>query len=101
RKKFSRKFVSRATTRDELLAELGDPVRQPRNLPACGVLMHLAGACSLHELRLGFLHCLERLVTVAGCDCFFNLADGRAHARAASLVDRGAAGDLTRGFTGG
>src|SRR5262245_63244630 len=84
-----------------LLAELGNAKREPRHLAAGGVTVDLAFARGLHELRLSALHCLQRLVAVAGCNRFLNLAHRAADAGAPCLVDLGAAGDLAGGFACG
>jgi len=83
-----------------LPGELGDLLAQPRHLAAGRVAMHLALARRAHELRLGLLHRLQRLVAVASLDRLLHLAPGGAHARTARLVDFGAAGNLARGFAG-
>ena len=53
------------------------------------------------QRRFGFRHRGERRGAIAGGNRFFDLTNRRAHPRTPPLVDRSAAGDLTRGFFGG
>src|SRR6056297_1486630 len=75
-------------------AERLDPVVQPRNLPARGVLVQDALVGTAHDLRLRGLEGGGRLCTVAAGDRFLDLADEGPHARLARLVDCGAPRDL-------
>src|SRR5262245_41895579 len=65
------------------------------------MLVHDAFLGGAHEDRLGLLEGGEGVLAVARRDRFLDLADERAHARAARLVDLGAAHDLARGLLGG
>src|SRR5262245_58174655 len=51
-----------------------------------------------HHLRLGLTQCVLGDGHIARSDCFLDLAHIQTHARAAALVDNGAARDLARGF---
>jgi len=81
--------------------QLGDLMREPRDLSACIVLVNNIALCCLHEFRLGARHCLQRRVAVAALDRLFDNADRAAHLGAARLVDNGAAGNLARRLLGG
>lgn len=84
-----------------LFAELGDLVRQPRHFAARGIPMHLALVRRAHQRWLRKLHRVHCLVAVTGGDRFLDLAERAAHARAARLVDLGAARDFAGGFACG
>src|SRR5882757_9846346 len=88
-------------TIEPLLAELGDAMRQARDLAARSVLMHDAALRCTHDHRLGGLQRGACRSAVAADDRFFDLANGLAQQRAARLVDLGPARDLARGFAGG
>jgi hypothetical protein len=84
----------------ELLAELGDAVREPGHFAAGAVFMHDVSLRRTHDHRLRVLHRGHRRVAVAAGDRFLDLAHGIAQQGAARLVDFGAARDLARGFAG-
>src|SRR5690606_28552390 len=79
-----------------LLTELGDRMHQARNLAASGILVNDTLLRRPAQYRLGFPHGSQRCLPVAGCNRLFHLAHRGAHARAAGLVNEGAAGDLAR-----
>src|SRR6266850_8551661 len=81
--------------------QLGDLMRQPRDLSACIVLVNDIALRCLHEFRLGARHCLQRRIAVAALDRLFHSADRAAHLGTARLVDNGAAGNLARRLLGG
>src|SRR6478735_4995362 len=69
-----------------------------RDLAGCRVGVKDALACGACQFRLRCEEGFLSLGSVAGCECLFDLADERANARATSLVDVGAAGDLAGRF---
>src|ERR1700744_4618360 len=81
--------------------ELGDLMRQPRNLPARIVLVNDIALCRLHEFRLRTRHSLQRRVAVAALDRIFNRTNRATHLGAARLIDNGAAGNLAGRLLGG
>lgn len=82
------------------LRELGDLMRKSRDLSARIVLVNDLALCRAHQLRLGVSHCLQRRITIAALDRFFDVTDGATHLRAARLIDDGAASNLARRFLG-
>src|SRR3989442_1356132 len=83
------------------LGELGDLMREPRNLPARVVLVNDVALRCLHQFGLRLRHRLQRRVAVAALDRFFDGADRTAQLGPARLVDDGAAGNLAGRLLGG
>jgi hypothetical protein len=81
--------------------QLGDLMRQPRDLSARIVLVNDVALGCLHQLRFRVRHRLQRRIAVAALDRFFDNADRASHLGAARLVDDGAAGNLARRLFGG
>src|ERR1700722_4105144 len=81
--------------------ELGDLMRQPRNLPARIVLVDDIALCRLHELRLRTRHRLQRRVAITALDRIFDRANRATHLCAARLIDDSAAGNLAGRLLGG
>src|SRR2546426_7950531 len=75
--------------------QLGDLMREPRDLSARIVLVNDIALRCLHEFRFGGLHCLQRRIAVAALDRLFDNADRAVHLGAARLVGNGAAGALS------
>ena len=76
-------------------------MRQPRNFSARGILVNDVALRSLHQLRLGADHCLERRVAVAPLDRLFDRPHRAAHLGPTRFIDDGAAGNLARRLFGG
>src|SRR5579871_2159284 len=93
--------LARARHTFGLLAELGDLMREPRDLAARGVLVNDVALGCAHQLGLCARHGLDRGIAVAAIDRVLDAADSATHLRAARLVDRSAAGNLARRFLGG
>ena len=83
------------------LAELGDLMRQARDLAVRIVAVNDVVLRRLHQLRLGALHGRHRCIAVAGLDCFLDGAHRSAQLGPARLVDDGAAGNLAGRLLGG
>src|SRR5258707_8662539 len=81
--------------------QLGDLMREPRDLWARIVLVNNVALRCLHEFRFGAHYCLQRCIAVSALDRLFDNADRAAHLGAARLVDNGAAGNLARRLLGG
>ena len=81
--------------------ELGDLMREARDLAARVVLVNDVALRCLHQFWFRTGHGLERRSTVAACDGFLDEADRSAHLGAARFVDDGAAGNLARRLLGG
>src|SRR6202795_4433413 len=81
--------------------QLGDLMREPRDLSARIVLVNDVALRCLHEFRFRARHCLQRRIAVTALDRLFDNADRAAHLGAARLVDNGAAGNLARRLLGG
>src|SRR5713101_898556 len=88
------------STRAALVAELGDPMGQSGYLTARRFLVDDAGAGRPHESGLGRHQSRFRGSLVTAHDSVFDIAQRRAHARAAGFIHFGAARDLARGLLG-
>jgi len=86
---------------DQLFADLGDLVREARDLSAGIVLVNDVALRRLHQFRFGMGERLQRRVAIAALDRFLDGADRAAHLGAARLVDDGAASDLACRLLGG
>jgi len=84
-----------------LFRELGDLMRQPRNLPARIVLVNDVALRCLHEFGFRMRHRLQCRVAVAALDRFFDVSNRATHLGAARLIDNGAASNLAGRLLGG
>lgn len=84
-----------------LFCELGDSMREARDLAARTVLVNDVSLTCPHQLRLGALHRLDRGIAIAFGNRFLNDPDRAAHQSPSRLVDGGASGNLARRFLGG
>ena len=82
------------------VAERGDPMGQSGYLTARRFLVDDAGASGPHERGLGRHQSRLRGSLVAALDSVFNMAQRRAHARAAGFIHFGAPRNLARGLFG-
>lgn len=85
----------------DLLRQLGDPVREPRDFAAGCVLVNDVALSGLHQLRLGGGHRLDGGVAITLGDRFFDHANCAAHLGAPRFVDEGATGNLACRLLGG
>jgi hypothetical protein len=92
--------IARRDRAAKLLAELGDPVREPRDFAAGGVTVDDVFLRSADYGRLGLNHGRERRGAIARCDRLLDLAYRATQARASRFIDDGAARDLAGGFLG-
>src|SRR6185312_11406977 len=97
----TRSIFCQRRSREDLLAELCDRMRQAGHFPARVVLLNDVALRCTHQLWLGTRHRLCGRVAVATLDRVLDGADGAAHLGAARLVDHGSAGNLARRFLGG
>jgi hypothetical protein len=97
---YDRKLIACWRKVDRLLAQLGDAVRQARNLPAGGVLMNDAFLGRSHDDGLCVCEGRLGLAAVTGGDGFLDLYHGSAQTRAPGLIDEGAPSDLAGCLTG-
>src|SRR5262249_57119238 len=81
-------------------SQLGNTMRETRDLAACGTLGDHALLGGAHDLGLGNFQRRERSVAIARRNRLFDLAHRTAQARAARLIDLGSARDLARRFAG-
>ena len=81
-----------------LFAERGDPMGEARHLSAGGVAVHDVLLRCTNDNRLGFGHGRECARSIAGGDCFLDLAYSAAQTRAARPVDHCAALNLASGL---
>lgn len=93
--------MSREGVARGLLRQLGDPVREPRDFAAGGVLVNDVALRGLHQLGLGSRHRLDGSVAVTLGERLFDHADRAAHLGAPRFVDEGAAGNLACRLLGG
>src|SRR5262249_55604851 len=80
--------------------QLGNTMRETRDLAACGTLVDHALLGGAHDLGLGNFQPPARSVASPRLNRLFDLAHRTAQARAASLIDLGSARDLARRFAG-
>jgi hypothetical protein len=97
---YDRKLIACWRKVDRLLAQLGDAVRQARNLPAGCVLMNDAFLGRSHDDGLAVCEGRLGLAAVTGGDGFLDLYHGSAETRAPGLIDEGAPRDLAGRLTG-
>ena len=74
---------------------------KPRYFALRGIAVHYFFLRRANDHRFGFGHRRKGARPVASSYRFFDLAHSCAQARAPRLIDRGAAGNLARGFLGG
>ena len=84
-----------------LKSERFDSGRQARQFARNGVLVQNALRRTAHQLRLRSLERGDRIILLAGSDRGFDLLDGRANARRATVVDACALGALDGPLFGG
>lgn len=86
---------------ERLFPELGDLVREARDLAAGGTFVHYAFLSSAHERGLSSLKRGLRRRRITGSDRFLDVSDGTAHARATRFVDDGPPRNFSGRLLGG